>query len=91
MLDKKPTSKPKSSSSSSSKDSSSDYQPRSNNSYYKTFHNYPGWMASHGLKHYNQDDVVEGKAILEGYKEMDRISWEEGQGSANKSENEGKK
>jgi hypothetical protein len=47
--------------------------PRSNNSYIK------GFMHSYGLKPWNDDDVQEGKQIIEKFKELDRMQWEEEQ------------
>jgi len=45
---------------------------RSNNSYYKPFGGWPRWMQSHGLNPWDFDDVEEGKAILKGYKALDK-------------------
>ncbi|KAF5363878.1 hypothetical protein D9756_000067 [Leucocoprinus leucothites] len=45
---------------------------RSDDSYYKPYGGWPGFMHSHGLKPWDLDDVDEGKAILEGYKALDR-------------------
>jgi len=60
------------SSNTSSSSSSNSTGERSNNSYYKPFGGWPRWMHSHGLNPWNSDDVEEGKAILEGYKALDR-------------------
>ena len=35
-----------------------------------------GFMETHGLKLWNDDDVQEAKAILDGYREMDTITAE---------------
>jgi hypothetical protein len=53
--------------------SSGGYVPRSNSSYIK------GFMHSYGLKPWNDDDVQEGKQIIEKFKELDRMQWEEEQ------------
>jgi hypothetical protein len=36
-------------------------------------------MASHGLKPWDHDDVQEGKAILEAFKEQDKCDWQDEQ------------
>lgn len=59
------------SSSSNSNNASSD-GGRSNNSYYAPFGGWQGFMHSYGLKPWNDDDVAEGRAILEGMKAADR-------------------
>jgi hypothetical protein len=45
---------------------------RSNNSYYKPYGGWPGFMASYGLKPWDLDDVEEGRAILEALKAYDQ-------------------
>jgi hypothetical protein len=45
---------------------------RSNNSYYKPFGGWVGFMHSYGLKPSDDDDVEEGKRIIEAFKEQDR-------------------
>lgn len=43
-------------------------------------------MNSHGLKTWDHDDVLEGKRIIEAFKQADREEWEEAKaaGSAKK-------
>lgn len=36
-------------------------------------------MLSYGLKPWNDDDVYEGKQILQGMKDGDKFAWEEEQ------------
>ncbi|KAF8980155.1 hypothetical protein BDQ17DRAFT_1380899 [Cyathus striatus] len=57
--------------------SSSTYTPPSNNSYYKPYGGWPNFMASYGLKPWDDDDVQEGHAIVDAFKEQDRLDWEE--------------
>jgi hypothetical protein len=45
---------------------------QSNNSYYKPYGGWTGFMHSHGLKPWDDDDVEEGKRIIEAFKEHDR-------------------
>ncbi|KAF9026859.1 hypothetical protein BDZ89DRAFT_1161106 [Hymenopellis radicata] len=69
----------KSTNTKSSSDNGSGYQEKSTNSYYKPYGGWPGFMASHGLKTYDQDDVEEGKAIIQAFKDADRADYEEQQ------------
>ncbi|KAK0470331.1 uncharacterized protein EV420DRAFT_1634759 [Desarmillaria tabescens] len=64
--------------------SGSTYQPKSNNSYYASFGGYNNFMHSYGLKPWDMDDVEEGKAILEMFKEQDRLEHEEAQKNSGK-------
>ncbi|KAK0214138.1 hypothetical protein IW262DRAFT_300413 [Armillaria fumosa] len=65
--------------------SGSTYQSKSNNSYYESFGGYNNFMHSYGLKPWDMDDVEEGKAIIQMFKEQDRLEHEEAQ------KNKGKK
>ncbi|KAH9899328.1 hypothetical protein C8Q73DRAFT_638018 [Cubamyces lactineus] len=65
--------------SSASNKTSDTYVPKSNNEYYKSFGGYNNFMRSYGLKPWDDDDVQEGKAIIEAFKEGDRQDWEEAQ------------
>lgn len=69
-----------------SKNSESEqYVPPSNNSIYSSFGGWPGFMQSYGLKPWDLNDVEEGKRIVEGFKEHDKLEWEEKQAAkANK-------
>ncbi|KAK0472049.1 hypothetical protein IW261DRAFT_1509814 [Armillaria novae-zelandiae] len=58
--------------------SGSTYQPKSNNSYYKSFGGYNNFMHSSGLKPGHMDDVKEGKAIIQTFKEQDRLEHNSG-------------
>ena len=64
------------------KDSSSQqeqYVPRSDYSIHQSYGGWNNFMHSHGLKPWNDDDVQEGKAIVQAMKEMDKQDWEEEQ------------
>jgi hypothetical protein len=58
---------------------SEQYVPPSNNSIYRPFGGWPGFMHSYGLKPSDPDDVEEGKRIVEGLKAIDKQDWEEKQ------------
>ncbi|KAF8876823.1 hypothetical protein BD779DRAFT_1559227 [Infundibulicybe gibba] len=58
------------------------YQPKSNNYYYESFGGWTNFMHSYGLKPWNDDDVEEGKQIVEGFKRQDKFEWEEAQREA---------
>ena len=60
-------------------ENSEQYVPPSNNSIYQTFGGWPGFMHSHGLKPWNDDDVQEGKAIVAGMKAQHRQDWDDAQ------------
>ncbi|KAK0193313.1 hypothetical protein F5146DRAFT_1133983 [Armillaria mellea] len=64
--------------------SDSTYQPKSNNSYYESFGGYNNFMHSYGLKPWDMDDVEEGKAILQMFKEQGRLEHEEAQKNSGK-------
>lgn len=55
------------------------YVEKSTYSYYSSFGGWMNFMHSHGLKHYDLDDVEEGKRIVQGFKDQDRYEWEEEQ------------
>jgi len=57
----------------------SGYVPKSNYQYYKDFGGFNNFMHSHGLKTYDHNDIQEGKAIIEGFREQDRYEWEQSQ------------
>lgn len=59
--------------------SSSTYVEKSHNHYYSPFGGYMNFMHSYGLKHFNPDDVEEGKRIIQGFRDLDRFEWEEAQ------------
>lgn len=63
----------------SSSDDSGTYEEPSNNSIYREYGGWPNYMHSHGLKPWDLDDVEEGKAITQAYKDMHRHDWEEAQ------------
>jgi len=65
---------PNQSSSSSNTTSSSSTNasaPKSDYAYCKPYGGWHGFMRSHGLKPHDDDDVQEGKDILEGFRELD--------------------
>ncbi|KXN81851.1 hypothetical protein AN958_03620 [Leucoagaricus sp. SymC.cos] len=53
---------------------------RSDYSYYKDFGGYYNFMHSYGLKPYDDNDVQEGKAIIEAFREHDSSEAQEGKG-----------
>lgn len=55
------------------------YIQKSDYEYYKSFGGWVGFMHSFGLKPTDSDDVEEGRSILEGFKKVDRMEWEEEQ------------
>ncbi|TFK65391.1 hypothetical protein BDN72DRAFT_845615 [Pluteus cervinus] len=57
----------------------STFVPKSDKQYYDSYGGWTNFMVSHGLKPYDPDDVMEGKAILDAFKEADRYEWEEKQ------------
>ena len=61
------------------KSSNSEYKEKSDYEYYKGFGGYQNFMHSYGLKIHNMDDVEEGKAIIQGFREQDRYEWEQSQ------------
>lgn len=64
----------------SKKDSGSKtYVPKSDYQYYKDFGGFNNFMHSYGLKPSDHDDIQEGKAIIEGFREQDRYEWEQAQ------------
>ena len=63
----------------SHKKTSDTFVPKSNNQYYQGFGGYNNFMHSYGLKPWDDDDVQEGKAIIEAFKEADRQEWEDAQ------------
>ncbi|KAF9456842.1 hypothetical protein BDZ94DRAFT_1274639 [Collybia nuda] len=67
---------------SDSSNTSNAYAEKSNNSYYKSYGGWPNFMASHGLKPWNPDDVEEGHQIIQAFKDHDRQDWEEAQAAA---------
>lgn len=75
----KPTSMPDNKSS-----SSSGYVPKSDYAYYKDFGGFNNFMHSYGLKPYDHNDIQEGKAIIEGFREQDRYEWEQKQKESQK-------
>lgn len=62
----------KSSSKKSSEGSSKSSGQKSNYQYHKEAGGYNNFMHSHGLKPWDDDDVQEGKAILDAFREYDR-------------------
>jgi len=58
------------------------YIPQTDSSYYKSFGGWPRFMHSYGLKPWDDNDVEEGKRIIETFKEQDRLQWEEEQAQA---------
>ncbi|KAI0056561.1 hypothetical protein BV25DRAFT_1832097 [Artomyces pyxidatus] len=67
-------------SSSSSGGSSSTYTPKSNYAYHQSFGGYNNFMASYGLKPWDDDDVQEGNAILDAFREGDKYDHDQAQG-----------
>ncbi|KAH9002676.1 hypothetical protein EDB86DRAFT_2897325 [Lactarius hatsudake] len=57
-------------------DSDASSGPKTNYAYTKPYGGMKGFMESHGLKLWNDDDVQEAKAILDGYREMDAAATE---------------
>jgi len=55
------------------------YVPKSDNQYYKSWGGYNNFMRSYMLKPWDHDDIQEGKMIIEGMREADRLGWEEEQ------------
>ena len=64
---------------SSQQTSSDTYKPKSDYQYYKDFGGFNNFMHSYGLKPWNDDDIQEGKAIIEGFRQQDRYEWEQEQ------------
>ena len=63
-----------SASNSSASDASSG--PKTNYAYTKPYGGMKGFMESYGLKLWDDDDVQEAKAILDGFREMDAAAAE---------------
>ena len=61
---------------SSASNTSASSGPKTNYAYTKPYGGMKGFMETHGLKLWNDDDVQEAKAILDGYREMDTITAE---------------
>jgi len=57
---------------SSKSSSSTSSGGRSNNSYYQQYGGWPNFMHSYGLDTTSHSDAQEGRAILEGFKSVDR-------------------
>ncbi|KAH6905532.1 hypothetical protein BKA70DRAFT_9070 [Coprinopsis sp. MPI-PUGE-AT-0042] len=55
------------------------YVPLSSNAIYQSYGGWPNFMHSHGLKPWDQDDVEEGRQIVDKLKEYHRLDWEEEQ------------
>ncbi|KAJ3555216.1 hypothetical protein NM688_g2701 [Phlebia brevispora] len=58
------------------------YVPKSDYQYYKPYGSFHDFMHSYRLKPWNDDDVLEAKRIIEGFREADRLEWEEEQRKA---------
>lgn len=52
--------------------SNSGYKEKSNYAYYKDFGGFNNFMHSYGLKPWDHDDIQEGKAIIQAFREHDR-------------------
>ncbi|KAI9428371.1 hypothetical protein H4582DRAFT_2106873 [Lactarius indigo] len=65
------------SSTSNTTDSDASSGPKTNYAYTKPYGGMKGFMESNGLKLWNDDDVQEAKAILDGYREMDATATAE--------------
>ncbi|KAH9179332.1 hypothetical protein EDB89DRAFT_1901321 [Lactarius sanguifluus] len=64
-------------------DSDASSGPKTNYAYTKPYGGMKGFMESHGLKLWNDDDVQEAKAILDGYREMDAAATETDKANSN--------
>ncbi|KAH8998484.1 hypothetical protein EDB92DRAFT_1941314 [Lactarius akahatsu] len=71
------------SSASNTTDSDASSGPKTNYAYTKPYGGMKGFMESHGLKLWNDDDVQEAKAILDGYREMDAAATETDKANSN--------
>lgn len=57
---------------------------RTDTQYMRSYSGYNNFMHSYGLKPWDMDDVEEGKAILQMFKEQDRLEHEEAQKNSGK-------
>ena len=67
---------PNKSSASNSSASDASSGPKTNYAYTKPYGGMKGFMESYGLKLWDDDDVQEAKAILDGFREMDAAAAE---------------
>lgn len=66
------------------KNAQSVFVPKSDNEYYKHFGGRNKFMVSYGLKPWEDDDVEEGKTILNAFRKQDKYEWEQEQASKNR-------
>jgi hypothetical protein len=62
---------PENSSASNTSASGESYKPQSDYSYTQPYGGMKGFMESHGLKLWNDDDIAEAKSIINGYRAND--------------------
>ena len=65
-------------------DNNAEYVPKTDSEMVKGWGGWNNFMASYGLKPYNDDDVDEAHRILEGFREQDKLDWEEQQNAQKK-------
>ncbi|KAH9002677.1 hypothetical protein EDB86DRAFT_2847478 [Lactarius hatsudake] len=73
---------PKKSSASNTSASAASSGPKTNYELTKPYGGMQGFMHSYGLKMWNDDDVQEAKAILDGFREIDAAAAEEDKASS---------